>query len=120
MYHDFKKAALAAAKEAKKKGRAEEAQRLEAATFHTLRHTFASWLIQAGVPIAEVQQYLGHQSDHMTRRYAHLAPAAKERKNALEVLVSVGHCANIAQDGCAETAAAVNYSAPTSARSSIG
>jgi integrase len=88
VYHSFKDAAeLAAAQSAKKRGH-EEAGRLREATFHTLRHSFASWLIQAGVPIAEVQQYLGHSSDTMTRRYAHLAPAAKERRNALEVLVS--------------------------------
>ena len=64
--------------------------RLESATFHTLRHTFASWAIQRGVPIAEVQQYLGHSSDHMTRRYAHLACAARERRNTLEILVGDG------------------------------
>lgn len=43
---------------------------LDGVTFHTTRHTFASWLIQRGVPIAEVQAYLGHSSDVMTRRYA--------------------------------------------------
>jgi integrase len=42
--------------------------------FHTLRHTFASWLVQAGVPLYTVQRLMGHKSVVMTQRYAHLAP----------------------------------------------
>ena len=43
------------------------------ATIHSLRHTFASWLLQNGRTLAEVQDMLGHESYEMTRRYAHLA-----------------------------------------------
>ncbi|MBR4608199.1 MAG: site-specific integrase [Lachnospiraceae bacterium] len=42
--------------------------------FHTLRHTYASWLVQAGVPLYTVQRLMGHKSIIMTQRYAHLAP----------------------------------------------
>ena len=42
--------------------------------FHTLRHTFASWLVQRGVPLYNVSQLMGHKSIQMTMRYAHLAP----------------------------------------------
>ena len=42
--------------------------------FHTLRHTAASWMVQAGVPLYEVQTILGHSSPLLTQRYSHLAP----------------------------------------------
>jgi len=40
---------------------------------HDARHTYASWLIQEGVPLEEVGKLLGHVSPLTTRRYAHLA-----------------------------------------------
>ena len=42
--------------------------------FHALRHTYASWLVQSGVPLRAIQDLLGHTSLKMTERYAHLAP----------------------------------------------
>jgi integrase len=41
---------------------------------HDLRHTCATWLVTAGVPLSEVRDLLGHSSVVVTERYAHLAP----------------------------------------------
>src|SRR5207247_11380144 len=43
-------------------------------TFHTLRHSFASWFMMAGGDIYRLQKYLGHSTVRMTERYAHLSP----------------------------------------------
>jgi integrase len=41
---------------------------------YTMRHTAASWWIQAGVPDYEVASALGHSSTRMVATYAHLDP----------------------------------------------
>lgn len=46
----------------------------EEVTWHTLRHTYASWLVMRNVPLSAVQELLGHASIRQTERYAHLAP----------------------------------------------
>lgn len=42
------------------------------ATPHKLRHTFATSLVNAGRPLEEVQEALGHKNSNVTRRYAKL------------------------------------------------
>lgn len=44
------------------------------ASFHTLRHTAASWLVMEGVDLYAVGRILGHKTPRMTQRYAHLSP----------------------------------------------
>ena len=47
--------------------------------FHTLRHTFASWLVMRGVDLYTVAQLLGDTLQMVENTYAHLAPDFKKR-----------------------------------------
>lgn len=42
--------------------------------FHSLRATFATWLVENGVSLYEAQKLLGHSSITVTQIHAHLAP----------------------------------------------
>lgn len=53
--------------------------------FHSLRHTFASWLAIQGTPIYTIARLMGHKSISMSERYSHLSPGhKKEAINGLE------------------------------------
>lgn len=58
--------------------------------FHSLRHTFASWLAIKGVPLQVIGQLLGHSSMKMTQRYAHLCPNTV-RDAAMQIDDVIGH-----------------------------
>lgn len=58
-------------------GKAFRVARLEsgvtkAATVHTLRHSWATHLLEAGVPLPVIQQWMGHASLRSTMLYTHL------------------------------------------------
>ncbi|MEA5014559.1 MAG: site-specific integrase [Candidatus Limiplasma sp.] len=51
--------------------------------FHTLRHTHATMLLEAGVNPIDIQERLGHAKVSMTWRYAHNTPAIREQTTTL-------------------------------------
>lgn len=51
---------------------------------HDLRHTYASWMVSAGVQLPVVRDLLGHSTVEMTERYAHLAP--ENMRSAINIL----------------------------------
>lgn len=54
-----------------------EAAGIEPLGFHQLRHSYASALVNSGIPLAFVAQMLGHSDTRMVERhYGHLAPSA--------------------------------------------
>ena len=55
--------------------------------FHSLRHTFASWLVQKGATIYDVSKLLGHSTIKSTEIYAHLR--VDELRNAVERLNNI-------------------------------
>lgn len=58
---------------------------IEGATIHTLRHTAAVYMAEAGVPMWKISQYLGHSNTAITERvYARFAPSAMQ--DAADVL----------------------------------
>lgn len=54
-------------------------------TAHSLRHTFASRLVQGGLSLYAVSKLLGHSSETMTKRYAFLS-AAQVAQEAADIL----------------------------------
>ncbi len=58
-------------------------------TLHEARHTFASLMAEAGVPIEDLSEFMGHTSINVTvKRYRHLYPGARRRAaDALDALL---------------------------------
>ncbi|NQV19375.1 MAG: tyrosine-type recombinase/integrase [Armatimonadetes bacterium] len=57
---------------------------LKKATFHTLRHSYATHLLEAGLNIKTIQQFLGHSNLRSTIIYLHLTNASEKR--SVEIL----------------------------------
>lgn len=83
-------------------------------TIHVLRHTAASWLVQAGEPLAAVARVLGHRSIRTTMRYAHLAP--DHLASAVEILGTQSGIVGAANGGAGSGAVLPN---PEESRGSV-
>ena len=55
---------------------------------HDLRHQYASFLVNAGRTLYEVQQVLGHSDPKVTQRYAHLSTKSlQDAANSASVMI---------------------------------
>ena len=63
---------------AMRKARMEAGIKKRRVTIHTLRHSYATHLLEAGVNLRVIQKYLGHSQLETTMMYLHLTKKGNE------------------------------------------
>ena len=53
--------------------------------FHTLRHSFGSYLAMSGVNLYDIAKLMGHTLEQVTQLYAHLPKPAKSGSSGEEI-----------------------------------
>lgn len=66
-------------------------------SFHTLRHTYGSWLAMGGVDIKTIAELMGHEDIETTQRYIHIA--SEHKRNAVQTLPKFFFLDNV-NDAC--------------------
>lgn len=64
---------------------------------HTLRHSYATHLLEAGVNIRRIQQYLGHSNLNSTMVYLHLTTQGHE--HAYDIINTMMSQSTASQEG---------------------
>jgi len=67
--------------------------RRDKVVFHTLRHTFGSWLAMSVVPLYTIAKLMGHSDQVTTQRYAHLCPDVQ--RQAIEHVQRIFHSKDV-------------------------
>jgi integrase len=75
--------------------------------FHSCRHSYASWMIEQGADLYTVQKLLGHKTNIMTQRYAHLSE--NRLKDAAKALGKAWQRHEANQEGQEEAGQVVNF-----------
>jgi integrase len=51
----------------------------EHVTLYATRHSYGTWLAEAGVPVHQIKRLMGHSSIQVTQRYMHASPEQGQR-----------------------------------------